>query len=211
MGLLSLKGGEVMKSIKMALASCLVIAMVAGGTEAAMKITPKVQAMIDHHVMELKMWAADPVIVKAIAVQNKKGPSKGMDNGKWKKLRRRSPEVKAFSLNEASKFLQKKQKGSKGMISQLALSAAKGEKVAFVKKPAKYLSKGDAAFDIPLGSGKIWRGKPMLDESIQKHVLLVSAPVLVEGKPAGVLVMGIQLGHLEEMGKGKKMEMKMQH
>ena len=179
----------------------LAVAMGAAGAHAAMKMTPMVEDMIEHHIAQLQKWTADPVIVKAVSEQNQRGPLAGMDNGKWKEMRRRDPMIMSFRSNEASQFLEGKQEASKGMISQLVLSAAAGETVAFTKKPTQYLSKGAPEFDTPLHSGNIWRGEPIFDPTIQTHVLPVAAPVLVDGKPAGVLVIAIQLGHMEKMNK----------
>ncbi len=201
-----------MQRIMLALTIGVAIALRIGGAQAAMTITPEVQAMIDRHVTQIQEWIADPVIVKAVAAQNKQGPMEGIDNRKWKRLRRRAPEIKALRSNEVARFLREKQAHSQGMISQLVLSAAQGEKVAFTNKPPRYLSQGEPAFDRPFASGKVWHGKPKFEAAIQTHVLKVAAPVLVDGKPGGVLVMGIQLGHLEKMGKmHDKPGMKMQH
>ncbi len=182
-----------------------------GTAQAAMTMSPKVQAMVDRHIHQLETWATDSIIVKAVQEQNKSGPLAGMDNRTWKRLRRRSPEIKAFRSRPATRFLRQKREHSGGMISQLVLSASQGEKVAFTNKPRTYLSKGTPAFDQPFESGQLWRGKPKFDTNVQTHVLEVSAPVLVHGKPAGILTMGIQLGHLEKMGKMHSQGMPMKH
>ncbi len=51
---------------------------------AGFEITPAVQKELDKQVGQVKAWAADPVIVKAVLAQNEKGPIAGMDNSKWK-------------------------------------------------------------------------------------------------------------------------------
>ena len=41
--------------------------------------------------------------------------------------------------------------------------------------------------------GKAWQGKPEFDESSQIYAIQLSVPVLAEGKPIGVLVVGVNL------------------
>ena len=59
-----------MQRIMLALTIGVAIALRIAGAQAAMTITPEVQAMIDRHVTQIQEWIADPVIVKAVAAQN---------------------------------------------------------------------------------------------------------------------------------------------
>ena len=175
----------------------LIIALLVAPAWAA-EITPGVQKEIDKHVEVIKGWAADPVIVKAVAAQNEKGPLPGIDNAKWKTIRRSEDTIKELQSGPAGQYLTQKVKGSNDTFSEAFLSAAKGEKVAFVEKTTSYIHKGQPKFDVPFDSGKAWQGKPEFDESAQTHQLQVSVPVLSGGKVVGVLVVGLNLTKLEK-------------
>jgi len=169
-----------------------VLVLVATGA-AAFEMTPATQKQIEQQVEVARQWAEDPVIVKAVMAQNDKGPIADMDNAKWKTVRRSDALVKGFQANEAGQFLKRKVAGSGDMISEAFLSVARGEKVAFVEETTSYIHKGSAKFDVPYGTGKSWQGKPEFGESAQTHQVQVSVPVLSDGKPVGVLVLGVNL------------------
>lgn len=162
---------------------------------AAFEITPAVQKELDQTIEAVKGWAAAPAIVSAVAVQNQKGPIPGMDNAKWKTVRRSDDLIKGFQSNDAAKLLKQKLDESQGLYSEAFLSASQGEKVAFVEKTSSYLHKGQPKFDMPFG-GKPWQGQPEFDESSQTHQIQVAVPVLADGKPIGVLVVGVNLTKL---------------
>ncbi len=178
-----------------------VLAVLVSLAWAAFEVTPAVQKEIDRHIEVVKGWAANPVIVNAVLAQNQKGPIAGMDNGKWKTVRRSDDLVKGFQTNEAGKYLKQQADGASGMYPEAFLSAAQGEKVAFIEKTTSYIHKGAAKFDVPFGSGKAWQGQPEFDESSQTHQIQVSVPVASGGKPVGVLVVGLNLTNLEKVGK----------
>ncbi|MCC9000401.1 MAG: cache domain-containing protein [Candidatus Contendobacter sp.] len=163
---------------------------------AAFEITPAVQKELDQTIEVVKGWAAEPVIVSAVAAQNQKGPIAGMDNPKWKAIRRSDDLVKGFQNNDAAKLLKQKVDASQGLYSEAFLNASQGEKVAFVDKTSSYLHKGQPKFDAPFTSGKPWQGQAEFDESSQTHQLQVAVPVLADGKPIGVLVVGVNLTKL---------------
>ena len=167
----------------------------------AFEMTPATQAEIDKHKTVIAGWAADPVVVSAVKDQNGKGPIAGMDNPKWKTTRRTDPIVKGFQDNSAGKLLKAKLEASGGLYSEAFLSAAQGEKVAFVEKTTSYIHVGQPKFDVPFATGKSWQGKPEFDESAQTYQLQISAPVLADGKPIGALVVGVSLAQLEKAGK----------
>lgn len=167
----------------------------------AFDMTAAVQTELDKEKAVITGWASDPVIVKAVKDQNGKGPVAGMDNPKWKSTRRSDPIVQAFQESAAGRFLKAKVDGSNGLFSEAFLSAAQGEKVAFVEKTTSYLHKGQAKFDVPFTSGKPWQGNPEFDESAQTYQIQISVPVLADGKPIGALVAGVNLSHLEKIAK----------
>jgi hypothetical protein len=174
----------------------LAVTATAQETEKKFEITPEVQAQLDVWKKTVAEWAADPKVVAAVAEQNKKGPLEGMDNKKWKTLRRRSPEVEAFQSNTAAKQLTEKSKASNGVVSEAFLNAGKGEKVAFLEKTSSYLHAGNAKFDQPFQKLQAWQGKPEFDESSQTYAVQVSVPVLDPKNPKqaiGVLVVGLNL------------------
>jgi hypothetical protein len=177
----------------------LVVVIGFAGSAWALDMTPAIQKEIDRHVEVVKGWAADPVLVKAVLAQNDKGPIAGMDNPKWKTVRRSDALVKDFQANPAGQYLQQKLKESNDVYAEAFLSAAQGEKVAFAEKTSSYVHKGQAKFDVPFGSGKAWQGKPEFDESSQTHQVQISVPVLSGGKPVGALVVGLNLTKLEKM------------
>ncbi len=144
---------------------------------AAFEMTPAVQKELDKTIETVKTWAADPILVSAVVAQNQKGPIVGLDNAKWKAIRRSDEQIKAFLSNDAGKLLKKKLEESKGLYSEAFLSASQGEKVAFVDKTTSYLHKGQPKFDTPFSTGKPWQGQPEFDESSQTHQIQVAVPV----------------------------------
>jgi hypothetical protein len=180
------------------IAIALVAATASGG---AFEMTPAIQAELDRQKGAVATWAANPVVLNAVLEQNRKGPMPGVDNAKWKVIRRSDPTVTAFQSGPAGVFLKAKLAESGGAVSEAFLNAAKGEKVAFVEKTTSYLHRGSAKFDAPFASGKAWQGPPEFDESSQTYAIQISVPVLAEGKPVGVLVVGVNLTYLEKVVK----------
>jgi hypothetical protein len=176
------------------------VAVMATLAWAAFEMTPAVQKEIDRHVEVAKSWAANPAIVKAVEAQNAKGPIPGMDNAKWKTVRRSDDLVKGFQTCEAGKFMKTKADEAGEIYPEAFLSGAQGEKVAFIEKTTSYIHKGSAKFDVPFG-GKAWQGQPEFDESSQTHQIQVGVPVVSGGKSIGVLVVGINLTKLEKSAK----------
>ncbi|MBI3811296.1 MAG: hypothetical protein HY283_03695 [Nitrospirae bacterium] len=168
---------------------------------ATFEITPPVQSQLDKQKTEIASWASDPVIVKEVQQQNKKGPLPGMNNDTWKTTRRSDPVVKTFQDNPAGRFLKAKLEQEGSIFNEAFLSAAQGEKAAFVEKTTFYIHKGKPKFDVPFTTGKSWQGEPEFDESSQTYAVQISTPVLSEGKPIGVLVVGVNLSFLEKFKK----------
>jgi hypothetical protein len=166
-----------------------------------LQVTPAMQGEIDKQKQVVAGWAADPTIVGAVKEQNAGAPIPGMDNAKWKSVRRTDPLVTQFRSNAAGQFLRAKLAAGGGIYNEAFLSAARGEKVGFAEKTTSYIHLGAAKFDVPFTTSKAWQGKPEFDESSQTYALQVSVPVLDSGKPIGVLVVGVSLGHLEKLGK----------
>jgi hypothetical protein len=182
-----------------------VVAAAAGlalaGPAAALEITPAMQAELDRQKAVVAGWAADPVVVAAVRAQNARGPLEGMDNARWKTVRRSDPTVKGFQDNPAGRVLKARVEAAGGTFNEAFLNAAQGEKVAFVEKTTSYIHKGSAKFDVPYGTGKAWQGKPEFDESSQTHAVQIAVPVLDGGRPIGALVVGVNLTHLEKVAR----------
>lgn len=174
------------------------ILVATAAAHATFEITPAMQGELDRQKKVIAGWAADPVIVKAVADQNAKGPLPGMDNASWKVIRRSDPVVRAFQSTPAGKFLRAKMEASGGLITEAFLSATEGEKVAFAEKTTWYIHKGMPKFDVPFTTRSAWQGRPEFDESTQTYQIQISVPVLVDGRPAGALVVGVSLSELEK-------------
>lgn len=164
--------------------------------EKKFEITKEVQQQIDGWKKTATEWAADPKVVAAVVAQNAKGPIDGMDNKKWKTLRRRAPEVEAFTSNDAAKVLATNTQATQGVVSEAFLNAQKGEKVAFLEKTSSYLHAGSPKFDQPFQKLENWQGKPEFDESTQTYAVQIAVPVLDpknQKQAIGVLVVGLNL------------------
>jgi hypothetical protein len=162
-------------------------------------ISDSVQAELEKRKTEIAGWAAEAPIVSGVKDQNAKGPIAGMDNPKWKATKRSDPIVKELQSNAAASLLSEKVTASNGAFGEAFLSAAQGEKVAFVEKTSSYIHKGAPKFDVPFNENKAWQGKPEFDESTQTYAVQISVPVLDGGKPTGVLVVGVNLTYLEKI------------
>lgn len=181
--------------MKTVIATILGLVLVGTVHAADSAVTPKMQSTLDAQKKVIAAWAADPVLVAAVKAQNKKGPIPGMDNAAWKATPRSDPLVQALQKNPAGVWLTGKLKTSDGLFTEAFLSAAKGEKVAFVEKTTSYTHAGSVKFDVPM-SGKEWQGEPEFGESSQVYAVQISTPVLDNGKTIGVLVVGVSMKKL---------------
>src|SRR5262249_9293746 len=167
--------GIVDRCIALAVVAFLPVVTLASSFE----ITPAVQAELDTQTKGLGAWAADRVVVGAVKEQNARGPIAGMDNGKWKTVRRSDPIVQGLAGNPAGQFLRKKIDASGGTLDNVFLNGAQGEKVAFAEKTISYIHRGQEKFDVPMSTGKPWRmTKPWFDESLKAFAIQVAVPVL---------------------------------
>ena len=188
------------------LATCLtvLIGFVFAGSAAWSQNTeanPAIQAELDKGKKLIATWAADPVLVKEVLQQNRKGPIPGLDNEKWKTVPSSDPIVKGFLDNPAGRFLKSKVEAKGSMFVRAFLSGSNGEKVAFTEKTKYYLHKGMGKFEVPFRNATSWQGKPEFDEPSQLFGIQISTPVLSEGKPIGVLVVEVSLSALEASAK----------
>jgi len=182
--------------MKTLIATILAGVFICAGNLAAGPLTPEQQAALDAQKKVIAKWAAASLLVSAVKAQNAEGPIPGMNNAVWAALKPGNPIVTAFEKNAAGVWLAKKLKKAKGLFSEAFLSAARGEKVAFVAKPTSYIHAGTPKFDVPM-TGKPWQGEPALDQSSNVYSVQISTPVMDGGKPIGVLVVGVAVDKLK--------------
>lgn len=153
------------------------------------------QAKLTAKVAQIKTWAADATIVKAVKAQNESAPADiaNMTQEKWKMAGVLDPVVRAFTKNEAAAAIKSKKSAD---VSEAFLSAADGNKVAFLAKPTNWSHKGKPKHDVPM-TGKTWQGTVEVDDSTGIRQIQVSVPVLDGEKAIGSLVVGIDLGKLK--------------
>jgi hypothetical protein len=188
-----------MRAFVAAVAACAAIGA-AMARDSANRMTPEMQAALDAQKRVVAAWAANSVIVAAVQSQNAEGPIPGMTNRKWKRLAPDDALVGSFESNPAGRWLAKKIAAGKGLYREAFLSAARGEKAAFVTKPTSYIHRGDAKFDEPM-SGRVWEGKPEFDKSSRSYAIQLGVPVFSGGRPIGVLVVGISMKELRTMSR----------
>lgn len=163
------------------------------------KVMEDIQEQITWQVWNANGWAASPIVVDAVIAQNVKGPIPGMDNAKWKTVPEGDAIVQGLINNETAKFLKAEMAKTDGICTGAFLNAANGEKVAFTDKTGSYIHKGSAKFDVPFTSGKVWQGKPELDDSGKTYEIQFSVPVLSDGKAIGALVVELDGTRLERL------------
>lgn len=152
---------------------------------------------LDAKFKEIKGWAADPAIVKAVEAQNS-APSaevKGMTQDKWKAAGVMDPFVRGLSKNEAGAFLKAKM-GGDASVAEAFVSAADGSKVGLTSKTSSWSHKGKPKHDLPM-AGKDWTGEEEMDESTGTKTIQIAVPVLSGGKPIGSLVVGFAVSKLK--------------
>ncbi|MFA6288954.1 MAG: hypothetical protein WC661_16355 [Opitutaceae bacterium] len=173
----------------------LAILCFAPGLLLAEALTPAQQAKVDGKLAEIKAWAADPAIIKAVVAQNSSLPAAcaAMTQEKWKGLSVLDPFVRSFCKNEAGLVLKSRKAA---WVGEAFVSDAKGLKVAFTNKTSNWSHGAGAKHTQPM-AGKSWQGTVELDESSGLQQLQVSVPVLDGSVPVGSLVVGISLSKLD--------------
>lgn len=174
------------------LVSCwLILAAALAPLGAAEGVSEKVQGKLDRWIAEAKQWAADPIIVKAVAAQNAKLPAAyvAMTQEKWESLTDLDPLVHELMKNAAGQALKTRKTH---MITEAFVSDANGLKVAFLGKTSNWSHKGKPKHDVPM-TGQVWQGKFEVDKSSGMQQIQLAVPILADGKPIGSLVLGISL------------------
>ncbi|MFQ5882411.1 MAG: methyl-accepting chemotaxis protein [Candidatus Methylomirabilales bacterium] len=168
-----------------------------GTRDHGFEITPAVQREIQRQIGLVQEWAANPILIRAVEEQNKRGPLPGMDRARWHALEPSDPLLLSFQQSETGRFLKAKLGPANGTYTDAFLNAAHGEKVAFVTKTSNYVHAGMSKFERPFHTRRPWQGVPEFDESCQRYSIQVSVPVLSNKRPIGVLTVGLDLGFLE--------------
>jgi len=165
-----------------------------GGAAYAQTMNAAVQVKLDSRVQAIKAWAAEPAIVAAVKAINAGEPAENaaMTEDRWSMLSILDPFVRAFSRNDAAGVL-KARRGAE--VSEAFVSAANGDKVAFLAKTTSWCHKGKAKHDAPM-AGKTWQGPLEVDKSSGVEQIQLSVPVLDGGKPIGSLVVGFAISKL---------------
>jgi hypothetical protein len=153
------------------------------------------KAAIEKKFEALKVWGTDETIVAEVKSYNENPPdeTKNMSQDKWKSLTVLSPEVKFFTKNKLGTYIKSKMKD--GSVSEMFISSANGNKVAFLAKTTNWCHKGKLKHDVPM-KGKTWVGNVEVDESSGIQQVQVSMPVLDGGKPIGSIVIGLAVDKL---------------
>jgi len=174
--------------------SLLVLALAGPMTGLRAELEPEQQAKVDAKIAIVKTWAAESVIVDAVAAHNAQLPADqtALTQEKWKSFTVLDPFVRSFSKNPAGDFLKSKKAD---WTTEAFLSDAKGFKVAFLSKPTNWCHAGKPKHDVPM-TGKTWQGVVETDESTGLQQLQVAVPVLKGGQPIGSLVVGLSLSKL---------------
>lgn len=164
-------------------------------TVRAEELDAATQTKVAAKIEQIKTWAAEATLVKAVKAQNENLPADlaGMTQDKWKAAGILDPVVRSFTKNEAANVLKSKKTEA---VSEAFLSAADGGKVAFLTKPSNWSHKGKPKHDVPM-TGKTWQGAVEVDDSTGIRQVQVAVPVLEGDKPIGSLVVGLDLGKLK--------------
>ncbi len=169
-----------------------------GGVVSAGDITPKMQLRIDAYKKQAAVWAADPLIVKAVMEGNAKGPIPMMGNAKWRELKESDPIVKAFVDNPAGSLMTKWLNADSKGINKIVLTGNKSQRIAFTSMPAIYLGKGKPNFDTSFDEDKVWQqGETKPDPSTNIDSVQISAPVKGGGEVIGVLLVALTASYLQ--------------
>lgn len=161
----------------------------------AAELDSATQAKLQSKLVEIKAWAADPVLVGAVAAQNAALPADlaAMTQEKWKALTVLDPFVRSFSKNPTGLFLKSKKTD---WVAEAFVCDAKGAKVAFLSKPSGWSHSGKPKHDQPM-AGHDWQGAVELDDSTGLQQVQISVPIIKDGAPIGSLIVGIALSKLE--------------
>jgi hypothetical protein len=149
-------------------------------------LSPEIKAKTEKYKAKLVEWAKDPAILQAVAESNEKGGLiPGMNNAKWESLGEDDPLVKGVLQNRVSKKLQHWEADKN--INKLFVRDLRGTLVAGTTKTPIYSTLVRPAIREGL-KGKPWNAEEVKrDIATQIDSVLISAPIMEEGKVIGVI------------------------
>lgn len=156
--------------------------------EVKVKLTKKFDAA--------KSIAKATAISGAVAAHNKQTPPElsGMTQEKWKAASLLDKTVRSLSKNACADALKSAQKDDPS-ITEAFVSVSDGTKACFITKPSNWSHKGKPKHDQPM-AGSDWTGPVEVDASSGLKQVQIAVPILIDGKPAGSLVVGYQISKL---------------
>ncbi|MBZ5607527.1 MAG: PDC sensor domain-containing protein [Acidobacteriia bacterium] len=158
-------------------------------------LPPDVKGKVDGKLKELQAWSTDAKIVAAVKAYNAAPPAEAlaMTNEKWKALSLLDPFVRSYTKNPLAEYLKSKRDDE---MSEMFVSGADGNKVAFFAKTTSFCHKDAAKHRVPM-TGKTWIGPAEQDESTGQMQVQIALPVLDGSKPIGSIVIGLSLTKLK--------------
>lgn len=162
----------------------------------AEEVSADVRTKLAKKFAELEKLAAQPNIVKMVSERNKKTPDDlaKMTQDKWKTASILDPAVRGLSKNDCAEALKLAQKAD-AALAEAFVSGVDGTKVCFISKTSGWSHKGKSKHDDPM-AGKKWTGDVEVDSSSGLKQVQIAVPVMIDGKPAGSLVVGYQISKL---------------
>jgi hypothetical protein len=151
-------------------------------------------------------WLNDPVVIAAIKAQNEKHAAlsqadiDGLDQ-KWRAEvdAADKPMITEVLGNDLSKFLQEKQAGSNGVLSELFIMDSKGLNVGQSDVTSDYWQGDEDKFSKSFGAGKdaVFVDEVEKDESTQALQSQASVTISDEsGTPIGAITIGVNMDAL---------------
>ena len=117
--------------------------------------------------------------MKAVFWESKKGPLAGMDNEKWKSVRRSDDLIRTYMSGDAGKLLAEEARGlERDLRPRLRLRNARRSRSPSTEKTDAYFFNGQPRFDVPFTTAMTWQGPPELDADSDAHDVQIAAPVL---------------------------------
>jgi hypothetical protein len=175
---------------------CLVIGngMAAAGEKAPQKV-------IDMANTELSKMGTDPVIVKAVKEENKKGKTldqiKEMDK-KWKAHAGIADYMQALMDSECGRHIRKIQE-SAPYYAEIFVMDNKGANVSMTDKTSDYWQGDEAKFQKSFNKaqGSVFVDEVEFDGSTQTYLVQVSVPVIEGNEAIGAITFGIDVDKIK--------------
>lgn len=192
-----------MKRILTSMLTSCALTFIAGAAVAEEAHVAPITAYVQENIVP---WLSDPVVVSAVQAQNEKTASLGETDivaldEKWRAEVEASdrPMITEALGSDLSKFLQEKQAGSDGAISEVFVMDSKGLNVGQSDVTSDYWQGDEAKFQKSFGGGKgaIFVDAVEKDESTQALQSQASITIVDEsGAPIGAITVGLNMDAL---------------